>query len=139
MTAREAKEFLIEQIIEEANRQNMPLDDIERRMLFFTETGWMPEGMWEASKLFDQRYNQPEYEAKIAALIRGFPTTPQWNRAINTLREEDHYLLVMIAETPETFNSWRPPYDFLKLISTAILVIAIFLGGIFAYHAIAGW
>jgi hypothetical protein len=39
-SGREAKEFLISRIVEEAQRENIPLSEIERKMLYFTESGW---------------------------------------------------------------------------------------------------
>ena len=39
-TGREAKEFLISELVAEAQRENVPLSDIERKMLYFTESGW---------------------------------------------------------------------------------------------------
>jgi hypothetical protein len=41
-SAREAKEFLIARIVEEAEREARPLSEVEWRMLYFTETGWAP-------------------------------------------------------------------------------------------------
>jgi hypothetical protein len=34
----EAKEFLISRIVTEAQRENVPLSEIERKMLYFSET-----------------------------------------------------------------------------------------------------
>jgi hypothetical protein len=39
-SGRQAKEFLISEIIAEAQRENVALSDVERKMLYFTETGW---------------------------------------------------------------------------------------------------
>jgi hypothetical protein len=39
-SAREAKEFLISRIVEEARRENIPLSEVERKMLYFSETDW---------------------------------------------------------------------------------------------------
>jgi hypothetical protein len=36
-SAREAKEFLISKIVEEAQLDTVPLSEIERRMMYFTE------------------------------------------------------------------------------------------------------
>ena len=38
--AHEAKESLISKIVAEAQRENAPLSEIERKMLYFTESGW---------------------------------------------------------------------------------------------------
>jgi len=39
-SAREAKEFLVAKIAEEAQREGVPLSEVERKMLCFSETGW---------------------------------------------------------------------------------------------------
>jgi hypothetical protein len=38
-SVREAKEFLISKIVAEAQHENAPLSETERKMLYFTETG----------------------------------------------------------------------------------------------------
>ncbi len=38
-SVREAKEFLASRIVAEAERENVPLSEIERKMLYFTESG----------------------------------------------------------------------------------------------------
>jgi hypothetical protein len=65
---REAKEFLINNIVEEAEHENAPLSDTERKMLYFTETAWMPEDTWQANEIFDRDYDQNAYEHRIAQL-----------------------------------------------------------------------
>ena len=37
---REAKEFLVDRIVAEAQREGVSLSDIEREMLYFSESGW---------------------------------------------------------------------------------------------------
>ena len=39
-SAREAKEFLISRIVDQAQRDGVPLSEVERKMLYFSETGW---------------------------------------------------------------------------------------------------
>ena len=41
-SGREAKEFLISELVAEAQRENVPLSEVERKMLYFTESGWTP-------------------------------------------------------------------------------------------------
>jgi hypothetical protein len=43
-TERPAKEFLIEEVVREASHEGVPLCEIERRMLFFSESGWTLRG-----------------------------------------------------------------------------------------------
>lgn len=133
-SVREAKEYLIHEIVEQAKRENASLDDIERRLLYFTETGWMPEeartGETDLTRI-DDEYSDAEYEWRMAQKIRRLKQQPSfdpnaWNEAVAVLRREDHYLLVIIdvADNPE-IPYRRPPNDFLKLIGTAFAIIIV--------------
>jgi hypothetical protein len=66
---REAKEFLISEIVAEAQRENVPLSEVERKMLYFTESGWTLPDIMEVSDNFDREYDQDKYERKIAKLV----------------------------------------------------------------------
>jgi hypothetical protein len=103
-STREAKEYLAGRILAEARREGHPLSDVERKMLYFAETGWTLPDMAEASAEFDRTCNQDEYEQKIAALVRNLLARSQggyereaWDQAVEKLSEEDHYLLVLIG------------------------------------------
>jgi hypothetical protein len=104
-TARKAKEFLIRQISAEALREGVPLAEIEEKMMYFSETGWTLEGMSEMNAAFEAKYDQAEYEEKVANLIRNLKASDRgrdseaielWKAAEALLRTEDHYLLVLI-------------------------------------------
>src|SRR5437762_3834413 len=69
LDAREAKEFLISKIVAEAQRENAPLSETERKMLYFTESGWTLPDITQVNEQFDREYNQDEYEKKIARII----------------------------------------------------------------------
>lgn len=49
-SGREAKEFLISELVAEAQRENVPLSEIERKMLYFTESGWTLPDMMKVSE-----------------------------------------------------------------------------------------
>ena len=132
---REAKEFLVARIVEEANREGVPLSEVERKMLYFSETGWTLPNMMEVNEEFDRNYDQDDYERKITGLISNFEKRTRaenkqewntWTSAVRTLSEEDHYLLVMM-NLPTDSTGVRPPGDILKLILTAVVVTAILL------------
>jgi len=110
-SAREAKEFLVARIAEEAQREGSPLSEVERKMLYFTETAWTLPDIMEVNDQFDREYDAAEYEKKIADLIRnarkrarkeGRPEFDAWSGAIRILSKEDHYLLVMLDEAGAT-------------------------------------
>lgn len=59
-SAREAKEFLVSRIVEQARRENTPLSEIERKMLYFSETGWTLPDIMEGNEEFDREYETGE-------------------------------------------------------------------------------
>jgi hypothetical protein len=104
-TARESKEYLVGRIVEEARRVDIPLSEIETKMMYFSEKAWTLPDIWEMNEAFDREYDQAEYEEKIAGLIRSLrgearkrdtKELAEWEAAVRVLRREDHYLLVMI-------------------------------------------
>jgi hypothetical protein len=104
-TIREAKDYLAGRIAEEAERDRTPLTDVERKMLYFSETGWTLPDMKRVSAEFDSDYDQSEYEQKIGGLAnriqsrlraQNLQEEESWNRAIQKLSQGDHYLLVLV-------------------------------------------
>ena len=134
-SGREAKEFLISRIVAEAERENVLLSEVERKMLYFTESGWTLPDMMAVSEQFDSEYDQNVYEKKIAKLIRKAAKHDlkefreeydSWWSAIRFLKKEDHYILVMIG-----IAGLRPAGDQLRLFGTALAIVACLLLGIF--------
>ena len=134
-SGREAKEFLISEIVTEAQRENVPLSEIERKMLYFTESGWTLPDIMKVSETFDSEYDQDEYEQKIAKIIaktdgrirkQSRDDYDKWWAAIRFLQREDHYLSVMIR-----MASLRPPGDQLRLFATALVIVGAILIWIF--------
>ncbi len=70
VTARDAKEFLVSRIVSEAQRESVSLSEIERKMMYFSETAWTLPDMDEVNRAFDRDYDQGEYEQKITKLAR---------------------------------------------------------------------
>jgi hypothetical protein len=149
-TGRNAKEFLIERIIAEAKTEGIPLSEVERQVLYFTETGWNFPNMMEVNAEFERDYDSDEYEQKIAALAReidkrndivGGEQQSDWDDAVVKLSEGDHYLLLLIgigrseaSKPPRQESSWMPSFDpaiarprgdFLRLIIVAFAVLLI--------------
>jgi hypothetical protein len=54
----------------EARRENVPLSDVERDMLYFSETHWTLLNISEVNDQFEAEYDAVEYEEKMAGLIR---------------------------------------------------------------------
>lgn len=136
MRVLEAKDFLVQQAAEQAALENVPLSDIEKRMMYFTETDECPEDPIALNDAFETEYDTDEYEAKISNLMhhahsRIKKENPEaahrWKEAIEELSKGDHYILILCNEgldfTPKV-SAERPPYDSLKLLGAAMLVAA---------------
>jgi hypothetical protein len=104
-TGRDAKEYLVGRIVDEARREGVPLSEIETKMMYFSETAWTLPDIREVNAAFEREYDDAEYEQKIAGLIRrlranaGERDTKElavWDEAVGVLRGEDHYLLVLV-------------------------------------------
>jgi hypothetical protein len=105
MNTKEAKDFLADQAAQQAALDHTPLSDLERRMMYFTESD--PASCADPITLnaeFEEKYDTAEYEAKMSQLLshaykRLKAENPagklQWDEAISTLEEGDHYLLVL--------------------------------------------
>jgi hypothetical protein len=119
-TAREAKEFLVSGIVTEAQRENVPLSEVERKMLYFSETGWTLPDMMKVNDTFDRDYDQSIYEKKIAHLIRNATKRARkenpesfasWISAVRKLKKEDHYISVMVdhasVSTGPVSDNWK--------------------------------
>lgn len=118
-SGREAKEFLISELVAEAQRENVLLSEVERKMLYFTERGWTLPDMMDVSEDFDREYDQAKYEQKIAKLVTKADRRirkssgddyDRWRAAIRFLQREDHYISVMIR-----LAGLRPRGDQLRL------------------------
>jgi hypothetical protein len=104
-TERQAKEYLIGRIVAEARREQVPLSEVERKMLYFTESGSTLPNILEVNAEFERDYDNDEYEQKIAGLVREIEKQnktatgdeqSKWDDAIVKVSEGDHYLLVLI-------------------------------------------
>jgi len=136
--ARAAKEYLIGRIVAQAKQDGIELSEIERKMLYFTETGWTLPDVTEVSAKFDEEYDQDEYETKIAWIVNRIHETAgeaeeKWNEAVEVLSAEDHYLLVLINPNFARHGT-RPAGDIAKLILTAALVIAALMFGFWIFQ-----
>lgn len=127
--AQDAKEYLIAEIVREAQLENVALSEIERKMLYFTEAVESLPDIYDVAAKFDEECNATEYEAKIKSLSKNAGNrvkkespdgAERWKNAVRDLSKEDHYLLIMVEQV-------RPSYDSLKLFAAAITVILIFM------------
>jgi len=129
MKTKAAKDFLVQQTAEQAARDNLPLSDIEKKMMYFTESDAAScENPVERKNEFDAQYDTAEYEAKISRLLhhaynRLKVEDPEgkrnWDEAISALRKGDHYFLVL---WDLKLPSEHPTRDFFKLLGVGLLV-----------------
>ena len=103
----EAKEFLVAQIVLLAQRDGVSLTEVECKMLYFSETDWTLPDISEVNEEFERDYDQDQYDKKIGRVIsnalrqarkEGKESSDNWSDAIRLLRNEDHYLLVMLDD-----------------------------------------
>jgi hypothetical protein len=134
-SGREAKDFLISKIVAEAQCENIPLSEVERKMLYFTESGWTLPDIMKVNEDFDREYDQDDYEHKIAKLVAKADKRirkgsredyGKWWAAIRFLQQEDHYILVMIR-----LAGLRPRGDQLRLFATALGIVVCILVWVF--------
>ncbi len=143
-TEREALDFLAGRIDAEAKRENVPLSEVERKMLYFSETAWTLPDMAKVSANFDQDYDEDEYERKIASLVSAITNhhhqnnreeEEQWDAAVEKLSEGDHYISVLVNPSLSAGKGVRPQHDILKLWLTAAGIVVVG----FASRAVFGW
>jgi hypothetical protein len=148
LSARAAKDFLVSQIARQAALEHVPLSEVERKMLYYTESYESLPDIAAVAEQFDAEYDSAEYESKISRLIanaidrlkRESPSERDtWDDAVKYLRKEDHYILVMIHEMadPTIENDsavvprpdWRDQW---KLLGAGIATAAVLVTVIFA-------
>jgi hypothetical protein len=124
----------IDRILAQASQDGIDLTEVERKMLYFSESGWTLPDMKTINSEFDQDYDQDEYERKIAKVVqrirKGDADGGGWTNAVHRLGSEDHYLLVLIDGAPKA-PARRPSGDILRLIVTACLVSAVLFAVMF--------
>jgi hypothetical protein len=119
LNTKQAKDFLVEQAIEQAALDGVLLADVEKRMMYFTESDPAScDNAIELNNEFEAEHETKEYETKISRLLhhaysRLKQENPErvrnWDEAIRTLREGDHYLLVMVNQSKVSGVTWRMP------------------------------
>ena len=106
MDSTTAKQFLISRVLDQAEVEHVPLSEVERKMLSFSEVHPSLPDIREINAEFERSYDSNEYEAKVAGLVkaarrrdgqRSVPQEQQWRDALHALKNEDHYILVMAA------------------------------------------
>jgi hypothetical protein len=132
VTTHAAVDFVVAQLVDEAARRGITLSDVERQVLYFTESEHTPRRMIELMEAFERDYDEAAYERKIADLLRGaYKHTRSnqkeaWASALHRIRNSDVYLGVMLDQA----DLLRPPGDIWRLFATGILVSALGMGSL---------
>jgi len=128
-SARDAKEFLIDWIVAEARRLQVPLSEVERKMLYASDSGWTLPDMAEVQDSFERYHEAVEYELKMENLIRivhadayagGGEELEAWKEAVRVLKREDHYLTQLIAASAGPVRRRASRW---KLLLTALVIL----------------
>jgi hypothetical protein len=141
MNTKQAKDFLVEQATKQAALENLPLSEIEKKMMYFTESDPAScANPLELNDQFEAQYDTAEYEAKTSRLLQQSydrlkaedPESKRvWDQSVRELRKGDHYVLVLLDLEPA---SEYPTRDSLKLVGTGLLIALGF--GIAAFVAV---
>jgi hypothetical protein len=132
MDTKQAKDFLVAQAAEQAAIEGVPFADLEKRMMYFTESD--PTSCPAPLALnneFEAQFETPAYEAKMFKLLeharqRLRKEDPErardWDEAVGELMKGDHYILVLLGLAGALAGAERPKHDFLKLVGMAAVV-----------------
>ena len=128
MNSAEAKEFLASRIVEEAKLEQVEFSEVERKMLFYSESHPSLPDMDSVLLEFNENYNMIPYELVVSNLIcnafrrdRNDPIlSERWKEARGSLRAEDHYIKVMLKRGVAAVTRTR---DLLIYIAVGLLVV----------------
>lgn len=140
-----AKQFLISKVVEQAELEHVPFSDVERKMLYFTEIHPTLPDIYEVNAEFERDYDADEYEVKVAGLLRRVRDrdrtqstvhAQQWEDAIDALKKEDHYILVMVYSA---FAEYRKSIVPTHRVRDYVIYVAIGIGLVLVLVAVAQW
>jgi hypothetical protein len=126
---REAKMLLAGRIAAEAELEGLELTDVERKMLYCSETGWTLDDMAEVKEAFERDYDKKEYEKKVLFLIKCFVARARtqdkeeydaWMRAVHRLHGEKYFIKPLVAKV-------KPARDTVRLLVIALVILAVML------------
>jgi len=133
MDVKQAKDFLVEQAAVQAALEGVPLSNLERRMMYFTESPDAVEDPVKLNEEFEAQYDSEKYENKVSLLLAhaykrlkggNSQEVAQWDAAVEKLYEGDHYLLVLWGATPTA----RVPFGtYLRLLIRLVALVSITL------------
>ena len=136
MNAKEAKDFLVQQTAEQAALENVPLSELEKKMIYFVENDVTScANPLELNDEFEAQYDTTEYEAKIGRLLHNAykrlkteepEKARNWDVAMRALYGGDHYLLVL-WNAHDLTEDLKLGNNVIKSGSIALVVFAVIL------------
>ncbi len=132
----EAKDFLVRRAVEQAALDHVEFSDLERRMMYFTESGEMREDLFELNSAFEAEYDSTKYENKVSKLMRHAYSrlkkddplaTRTWDDSIQELSKGDHYLLILSGNVQSVLTPGQKLFgwSFWKLLGIGLLLLVI--------------
>lgn len=130
LDVKSAKQFLLNRLVERASKDGTLLSDVEKRMFLFSESA--PETDWQANTQFESESDSDKYEEKIANLLRSAYAEDQkipsreadWNAALEALKDEDFYGLVMVDQAGIARPQFHVPLRSLFSPKLVLLVVS---------------
>ena len=107
MTPHDARHFLIDKIVAQAEREGVPLSDNERKMLDWSEVEPGCVADPQVAEALANEISDQDYEKKIKGLLAAtyrsdVAATPDakdaYREAYSVLKKGDYYLLVMLEQ-----------------------------------------
>jgi hypothetical protein len=131
-----AKRFLVNRIVDQAKRVEVPLTEVEIAMLGFAEASASQKDL-DTRAVFKRQYDDEKFEAKITKLVRDVYELDKklgrdeiWEQSLNSVADddEDMYLAVILKKAglreppqPWYLPDWRTVRE---LAPTIALVLA---------------
>jgi hypothetical protein len=107
-----AKRFLVNRIVDQAKREEVPLTEVEISMLGFAEASATPREL-ESAEVFARDYDNEQFETKIGKLVRAVHKLDKergqealWDQSLEALADEDLYLSVLLRKA-DIHQPWR--------------------------------
>ncbi|HEY3628049.1 MAG TPA: hypothetical protein VGL00_17305 [Terracidiphilus sp.] len=127
-----AKRFLMNRIVDQAKRANVPLTEVETRMLGFSPGSASP-AEHQAAAAFDRAYDKQKYETKVSQLFRdvyeldkSLGRAEVWEQSLDSLAQENIYLADIIRKSglrQATVPWYLPDLRSLRQYFTAIIMV----------------
>jgi hypothetical protein len=128
-----AKRFLVNRIVDQAKRANVPLSEVETHMLGFSPAT-ASQAEYEASIVFEREFDKGKYEAKISRLFqdvyevdKSLGRAEVWEQSLDALAHEDMYLADIVRKTglrQQPVPWYLPKLSSLRQYLTAIFMVA---------------